>query len=389
MKKIDAETLLAKFRVGKCTPAEKRLLDRAFVEFPLADLSEISEGDYQKMKSDAWDRLEAQLSVRSAKSIKRLRARRMYAAAGVLLLLITGWAAIEMWRFSGSAPYTFIDPNEIMPASDQTILMLADGTPVPLSNTHSGIVIGGQEIRYADGSSVPVHTRELSQKMTLTTPKGGTYRVELPDGSRVQLNAASTLTYPGLFDAHERVVELSGEAFFSVNRMTQPGDTGAVVPFRVLSQHQVVEVTGTAFNLAAYPDDPITRTTLVEGKVNVQTSAGSIELYPGEQSLTRSDLLEKAVVDVTQHVAWTRGYFRLSADLETILAEVSRWYDIEVEFVDAELKEARASIIVLRDKPLSVVLSMLEEVTPARFVVAAKELQTPEHQRERRLQVMY
>jgi len=91
---------------------------------------------------------------------------------------------------------------------------------------------------------------------------------------------------------------------------------------------------------------------------------------------------------VTQYISWTRGYFRLSADLETILAEVSRWYDIEVEFMDPTLKEARASIIVLKDKPLSVVLSMLEEVTPARFVVREEKAKLSNDRRERRLRVM-
>src|SRR5690606_27967693 len=193
-------------------------------------------------------------------------------------------------------------------------LTLADGRTIDLSEAQTGIVVG-EDVMYNDGSEVMEHrqdnlsgTQKGSLKtnyFVLSTPKGGTYQVTLPDGSKVWLNAGSTLKYPSRFSDGERIVEMTGEAYFSVIRDEER-------PFRVTSNGQQVEVLGTEFNVTAYPDDRETKTTLVEGSVRVAlttgrspvTSRSPITLKPGEQSIVRGANIEKQQVDTDEFTAW-------------------------------------------------------------------------------------
>src|SRR5690606_20985095 len=149
----------------------------------------------------------------------------------------------------------------------------AGGPALLLDSTQSGIIFAGERVMY--GNSQPIEGLILHndnfddavKPLTLATPKGGTYQVTLPDGSRVWLNAASALTYPSRFEGNERVVELVGEAYFEVNR--RKVDESTFQPFKVISKGQSVEVLGTQFNISAYADEKETRTTLVEGSVRL------------------------------------------------------------------------------------------------------------------------
>jgi len=215
----------------------------------------------------------------------------------------------------------------------------------------------GDEISYLDGTDVldgRLKTGDGRSKaedlglLTLATPKGGTYQITLPDGTKVWLNAASSLRYPGSFDGDERVVELEGEAYFEVSEQAHGGRSAAgsgshvhtftssqKIPFKIISKGQTVEVLGTQFNISAYADDLEVKTTLVEGSVQIvnANSKAVNKLLPGQQSTVRGRNTDIQAVDTEKYTAWKTGLFHFSnTPFEDMMRQISRWYDVEVVY---------------------------------------------------------
>ncbi|WP_257666360.1 FecR family protein [Parapedobacter tibetensis] len=265
--------------------------------------------------------------------------------------------------------------SDVLPGGPKAMLTLTDGRMINLSSSHEGIVVG-DDITYVDGTFVisPESDTRIpdSRLVTLSTPKGGTYKITLADGTNVWLNSASTLRYPSRFNGNERVVELEGEAYFEVAaqakkannlRISESADSPSV-PFRVVSKGQHVEVLGTQFNIAAYPDEPNTKTTLVEGSVRVTPLSDhplpNTILKPGQQSVSSTKRLDVIDVDPQTELAWRNGRFNFDGkDLRQVMGELERWYDIEVHY------EGRIPAIeffggVHRNNNLSTVMHILE-----------------------------
>lgn len=229
----------------------------------------------------------------------------------------------------------------IVPGGNKATLTLADGRTVFLSEAQSGVVVIGDGLMYNDGSTVLKSQQEdttipnaVSPLMTMTTPKGGTYQITLSDGTKVWLNSASTLKYPQRFDAHERIVQLKGEAYFEVTPQQQD-KIFPKTPFLVKTDNQMVKVLGTHFNIAAYPDEPDTKTTLVEGTVQVTNLSSQVakQLSPGKQSIIRGQYMETKNVDIEPEIAWKNGYFAFADEhISNVMSTIARWYDIEVEY---------------------------------------------------------
>lgn len=274
-------------------------------------------------------------------AIPKYRARRIsrwlpYAAAVLVAMVTVAW---YFSRERSGDEHEVVNQRvaDIPPGGNRATLTLADGRAITLDETRDGIVIGSGEITYNDGN--PLAEVEGKDEMTLlelSTPKGGTYQITLPDGTKVWLNAASTMKYPPHFSGGERIVELTGEAYFSVAK-------DAKRPFKVVSAGQEVQVLGTEFNVSAYPDDPETKTTLVEGKVRLFLSGersgaafgkdNYVELAPGEQGVVGGESLSKTNVDTALYTAWKSGYFYFKrTPLDEIMRQVARWYDIEVVY---------------------------------------------------------
>lgn len=245
----------------------------------------------------------------------------------VAALLLVG-SAIGIYLFRPAHPLA--DPEYIItdmePGENRATLTLPDGRTVDLSSEQIGIIVG-DGITYADGSEILVDRQQTTDNrlLSLSTPKGGQYQVILPDGTKVWLNAASSLRYPSAFVGPERVVELDGEAYFRVSEKSAR-------PFRVISQGQQVNVLGTEFNVSAYHDQGETITTLVTGAVKVQSTSQAVVLQPGRQSrLTESGRLVSTQVDPSSYVAWKSGIFYFNrTPFEEVMRQLARWYDIEV-----------------------------------------------------------
>ena len=317
-----------------------------------------------------WALTQAKLNASSYRYPRRpvRRASRWlpYVAAALLAgVAVAGYFYREQTRGTGEIAERQV--ADIPAGGNRAMLTLADGRTITLDEARDGIVIGSGEITYNDGN--PLTKVEGNQEVTwlkLSTPKGGTYQITLPDGTQAWLNAASTLMYPSCFSGTERLVKLTGEAYFSVAK-------DARKPFKVISAGQEVEVLGTEFNVSAYPDDFERRTTLVEGKVRLSLSGGKggltrgkggfVELVPGEQGIVKGENLFKTDVDTALYTAWKSGYFYFKrTPLDDIMRQVARWYDVEVVY-ETGIPQETFSGDIKRDVSLNGLLEILQHST--------------------------
>lgn len=260
--------------------------------------------------------------------------------AAAIVLLLAGLAFL-LWQ-QRPIPQTVVKtvPHQVtpigQPAGRQAVLTLADGTTVTLDEQRTDTItqqgntniVKEEEGRLAYRAGKTAATGPALRNK-VSTPRGGQYRVDLADGSRVWLNAASSLVFPVDFNGNERVVELEGEAYFEVAHKNGQ-------PFIVKASQTTVQVLGTHFNVSAYGDETLQKTTLLEGKVQVMAGDGRYQLEPGQQVIfdktnTKARLVQKASME--EAVAWKNGYFQFSgADGAALLREIGRWYNIEVVF---------------------------------------------------------
>lgn len=289
--------------------ADGRLLSQALTAF--------ARPDTEKALAQLRKRME------SASVPRRLVRWLPYAAAAILVLAIGIFFLENNRQHPTGNRLTTVD---IQPGGNRATLTLGNGRAIDLSEEQTGIVVG-DGITYTDGTDLEPGDDTLTE-LVLTTPKAGTYQVVLPDGSRVWLNAASTMKYPNKFTAAERVVEITGEAYFAIVKDPKR-------PFKVVSEGQEIEVLGTEFNVSAYADEDESKTTLVNGSIAIVNHQSKVvnKLNPGQQATTAGIQTRIKQVDTRLYTAWKDGYFNFkSTPLEEVLRQVSRWYDIEVKY---------------------------------------------------------
>lgn len=289
-----------------------------------------------------------------------------YAAAAVLLAAITLPAARMLT--SRKKPVVAA-PVAITSGTNRAMLKLANGKEIMLDSTHGSIVQEpGLTVRNDSGRLNYQGATAAVEYHTLTTPRGGQYRITLPDGTAVWLNAASSITYPTAFTEKVRAVIITGEAWFDVAANTHQ-------PFRVdVNGKATVEVLGTQFNVNAYTDENDIRTTLVDGSVRVSHRQSSVVLKPGQQAAISDDglqLMEHPDLDMA--VAWKNGSFQFDhAHLKEVLRQMARWYDVTVVY-----EPGSADIIfsgeIKRDLDLPQALMVLEKMG-VRFRIEGKQL---------------
>lgn len=264
--------------------------------------------------------------------------KKILAAAIVLITLSVAFYFSNRQRYNRPIVYTSYN-GELKPGGNKATLTLADGTKLCLSDAADGQLAEQQNVRIrktSDGRLVyeikeDVNKNAEIQYNTISTPAGGQYQVILPDGTHVWMNAASSLKYPTSFAAlKERRVELTGEAYFEVSKISRAARR---LPFIVTSSGQEVEVLGTHFNINTYKEEKAAVTTLLEGSVRVHRPAVFDEIIsPGEQAVV-NESIKVSRVDTTTAVAWKNGIFKFdNADIHTVMNQLSRWYDVDVEY---------------------------------------------------------
>lgn len=396
--KDELTRLAAKILDGKASDSDIARYNRWFAAHQSGEHAPIPQ--LAETKAVLYRRIQAAIPAKRPAPVWHFRPS-YWAAAAVLVFALAG---IYFYLSTGNGRYMAV--QDAGPGGNRATLLLADGRTIDLSTNQEGIVVGDDGIRYNNGDSLVGHwlrtedneghpgsagPESASNQMeynTLATPHGGQYRITLSDGSKVWLNAGSRLRYPVRFGKEERVVELEGEAYFEVSGQVH-GTTGTPkVPFLVETTAQTVEVLGTRFNISAYPDEAETKTTLVEGSVAIRPGDGErLQLSPGEQGVLAGTQLTKHEVDVSNYIAWTKGYFKFSGDLESILKQLGRWYDAAVVYRDDSVKAQRIFGIVYRDMTLREALKIISLACEAHFRVEERQSQTT-GKTERRIIVM-
>lgn len=360
------QELLDKYKKGTCTPEEINLVEYIY-NFSAASSTHNKQTDDETIKAEIWAKLPLYQEKQKAKR-KTIRLRILSAAATLIIISGAGLTYFNWNNFSKPQNSDLV--SQITPGTTGATLTLSDGKKIKLSDATNGELANeaGVHVIKMDDGTLLYELKEkgngLNKINTLTTNKGETYKVRLPDGTMVWLNAASSLKYPSSFTAlKNRIVELTGEAYFEVS-------SDKAHPFFVKTNRQNVEVLGTHFNVSAYPEEHTTKTTLVEGSVKVSTPTQSRFIKPGEQlTLSSENKLEITSIDARMAIAWKNDEFMFDDEpIEQVMNTLSRWYNIEIVYKGPKPME-RFGGGISRFDDFNKVLKMIQRTGAAQFEI--------------------
>ncbi|GAA4790651.1 DUF4974 domain-containing protein [Olivibacter ginsenosidimutans] len=325
--------LLQKYRQGKCTSAEKAEIENWYDRRLPADFAGISDDIIDADLVEVYHKLPHHpFKHRIIKSTKR-----WYSFAAAALVLLTVSLAISFYIFNTpiEQQQTITKNDDLMPGTDRAILKLANDSTIALDDAAEGDLVQKNGIKITKDKEGLIsyayqhQQTETNEVNTIITPKGGQYQVILADGTKVWLNAASSLKFPTSFTENDRTVTLEGEGYFEVARDQSR-------PFKVITSTQTITVLGTHFNVNSYKEEKISSTTLLEGSVRIlyRNTQESIRLKQGEQAtFTGNKAIEVTKIDPKNAIAWKEGLFRFEgANIKEAMREYARWYDVEVNY---------------------------------------------------------
>ena len=386
MQKI--EDLIRKYNSGECSAEEKIWLEQWYQSFDWSNTNDtISDTRSKSLKEEVW------LALQNSKPSARPEATEpaitslsssinwwRYAAAAVLVIGIAGiifYLSRHPVKESNITDNNIIIPVEsgdALPGTSKAKLVLADGSVISLDSARN------MQLKEEDGTFIDKQSGKLVYNdngggngkilfNTLSTPRGGEYQLVLPDGSKVWLNAVSSIKFPTRFQGKERIVFLHGEAYFEVAK-------NKAMPFQVkLDNDMTVQVVGTHFNIMGYADENEVRTTLTEGIVKVTSPVKTVLLSPSKQAIMKrgNQSLTVSNADVAKALAWKNGMIEFDGDdLPYIMRQLSRWYDVDISFRGAIPKGTYKGAI-RRQAPLSKVLEILR-VAGVQYKMEGKKL---------------
>jgi hypothetical protein len=269
--------------------------------------------------------------------------------------------------------------TDILPGHNGAILTLADGRQLLLDSLKNGVIAtqNGSQVELKDGSLAYNKSKQTTDGIiynTMRTPRGRQFQLTLPDGTKVWLNAASSIKYPTVFTGSQRIVEIEGEAYFEVTPLNLPtgrdGGEGKKLPFIVnvgKGRDAAIEVLGTHFNINAYEDETSIKTTLLEGSVNVKSGGNAQSaaiLKPGQQAViaVNSPLSINHSPDLVQVMAWKNGLFNFNGyDIKAVMREIGRWYDLDIVY-EGEPEPEEMMGELQRNLTLSQVMKILQKI---------------------------
>ncbi|ANI89665.1 hypothetical protein A9P82_10420 [Arachidicoccus ginsenosidimutans] len=366
MLKIDEiRLMLYKYRMGICDDAEKETIESWYQN--VLDKTEwnIDEATAELIKINIKNKLDRELNLGSKTKIFKINWYKVAISIAALFIIMFGirQAVMHQAGKNEKAIAASVAEHDIAPGGNKAILTLADGSKVMLDSVRKGLVVNqiGCNIVKTDSGLLTYQRNNKDGNLAsvgyniLSTPRGGQYKLILPDGSKVWLNAASSIRYPVAFAGKERVVEITGEAYFEVIHNDK-------LPFRVKTGNSIVEDVGTHFNINAYSDEPNMKVSLLEGKVRINTNKASTILVPGQQGQINNIGIVKVTTDtdIESSVAWKNGYFDFEdgENLQGIMRQISRWYDVNVEY-EGNVPDMHFGGKITRDCNLSEVLKIL------------------------------
>jgi len=369
--------LYEKYIAGLCSAEEEEQLYAHIDDFKMLDANLAADEANELQRRDQLFQQINQTIKRSEKPLKVHFSWVKYAAA-LLLILAAGILFVDNQKprsaDSNILKQTARTKLPITPGRNTATLTLSDGVIVDLESVGNGTIASIQGARVqksAEGAIIYQASgkdTDVESFNAIDVPAGGQYKVVLPDGTAVWLNALSRLTYPTTFSGKSREVKLAGEAYFEVAK-------NAAKPFIVRVNEMNVTVLGTHFNINAY-DKRRYKTTLVEGSVQLSKSARQALLKPGQQGIVDADQerISVASVNVNKIVAWKNGYFMFQDDsIKEIMAQISRWYDVDVAFEGAMPSKTFGGIYS-RNKDINELLKGLELTGLVRFKIEGRRI---------------
>jgi transmembrane sensor len=388
---IRLKYLLEKYLANSCSPEELDLL--------LASVSENAGSDELRLTLEAcWERVRGEKPIPEVDTAalfeailqregefgrkRRLRRRRLArnrtVALSAVLAIIVAWGIVLMVRPGSPTPIKPVVAahsrfkNDVQPGGNKAVLVLANGQSIILDSANNGMLAtqGGMKVIKLSNGQLAYRSGKDDQNSppvynTISTPRGGQYELVLEDGTRIWLNAESSIRFPTVFTGKDRSVELSGEAYFEVAPK-------ASNPFKIYMLNQPgteksrkeIDVLGTKFNVMAYDEEKMVRTTLLEGAIAVGDESGKDLMKPGQQAEWQqagSGVKISDDADIDAAVAWKNGFFSFDrSDIRTIMRQLSRWYDLKVTYKDGGTDKTFWGGIQ-KDLPLSDVLRILEK----------------------------
>ncbi len=338
--------LIERYQAGKATKEDIHLLNEWYHSFNDSEAELLTDKSEEQLSDELRRRLMSTIRNTPVYPLQQPRRKWVYAAAALLLLFITA-GVYRLVTVNSSSDKSVLAQEtagavvtDLAPGGNKAVLQLADGSAIILDSAANGMLSqqGNIKVEKLDNGllAYTMAGKQITESdaafyNTISTPRGGQYQVTLSDGTKVWLNAASSIRFPVFFTGNERKVEITGEAYFEVAR-------NAGRPFKVKTTLSEVEVLGTHFNVNAYDDEAAVKTTLLEGMVKVILPAKEGKqsarfLQPGQQSGVTKDgqisVLNNA--DTEEVMAWKNGRFQFrSADIKSIFRQISRWYDVDV-----------------------------------------------------------
>lgn len=362
--------LAEKMLKGTISDEEKVLFENWYNTFPEQEVQWNDETTYsaEELKNRML------LRIKGPKAI----VRKWYWAAAVLTLFIAGTiyyytrqtSMEQLAAQSGIAP-----KHTIVPGSNKATLLLANGNTITLNDEHEGtlaqqgntqvIKLNSGQLAFQSGNGKDAGN--MAALNTLSTPHGGQYQISLADGTVVWMNAASKLIFPTSFNGKDRTVKLIGEAYFEI----APNEHQ---PFILNVNNMQIKVLGTHFNVKAYNDEPMVKTTLLQGMVKVAANDKEVLLKPGQQAkMNNSGEMNVVVVNVDDVVAWKNGTFSFNdVTIEEVMLQIARWYDVEIIYPEG-IPQGLFRGEIDKASDITTVLKILE-VSGVRFNVEGRKI---------------
>ena len=373
------EELSEKWLNGTITKAEQEEYDLWYGSIHDHEVNDLSESDLAEVQSKIYQTIQERegLGNRSVK-VKRIRLVKRVAlvAASIGLISIAASQFYSILSSQHKRENQALLYSAIAPGRDRATLSLDNGSVFDLDSLGKGEIFQQSGIRIEKNDKGELIYSVLSSSdeqmeilmNTISTPKGGQYRISLPDGSQVWLNAASKLTFPTAFTGESRLIELVGEAYFEVAQNKK-------LPFRVITPKEEVEVLGTHFNVNSYSEEESSTVALLEGKVKVSLSSSeSRVLKPGEQTVVKAGSMEVYPVDLSEAVAWKNGEFMFhNESMKSVMQKIARWYDVEV-VVAPELENVSIWGSVSKYENIKEVLKIIEMTGSVHFSIEGRRI---------------
>jgi transmembrane sensor len=382
MNQEQAASLLRRYLNDECTADEKQLVQQWYLQ--LVETGEWHWDDtlrqelgkmmeqrlLKKIKTTATAK---ETPINSMHSFSSNRSTFWLVAASILFIIVAGGGAYVFLNNKKTGQSGLIsqpsENHDLSPGGNKAVLTLSDGSTVVLDSLHSGRIAkqGDVEVlKSTEGTVIYTGSNEratASQYNVISTPRGGEYQVVLSDGTKVWLNAASSLRFPVHFTKSTREVELDGEGYFEVaHDAARPFHVrfNQYVDHIVLEEKLDVEVLGTHFNINSYNDEDQNKTTLLEGVVKVHKDSNTSLLKPGEQAVVNgSSMYISKNVDIQQVIAWKNNWFEFdNTDVRTVMRQISRWYDVDIVY-EAKPTGEKLGGRISKNLPLSNVLRLL------------------------------